>query len=45
MSYPLLALFVVLSGLAAAALCMALHQFLHRDTFRRCHELGSAVFI
>lgn len=45
MSYPQLALFVVLSGLAAAGLCMGLHYLLHRDTFRRCHELGSAVFI
>lgn len=45
MSYPLLALFVLLSGVAAALLCFGLHQLLHRDTLRRSHELGSAVFI
>ncbi|MBV8934914.1 MAG: DUF4239 domain-containing protein [Alphaproteobacteria bacterium] len=45
MSYIELGGFVVGTGLLAAFLCAALHRIVHRDTFRRYHEVGYAVFL
>jgi len=33
------------TGLVAAFICALLHRIVHRDTFRRYHEVGYAVFL
>ena len=45
MSYMELSGLVAGTGIAAALLCVLLHQFVHHDTFRRYHEVGYAVFL
>jgi len=45
MSYPELGALVLGTGLVAAFICALLHRFVHRDMFRRYHEVGYAVFL
>ena len=45
MSYPELGALVLGTGLVAAFICALLHRVVHRDTFRRYHEVGYAVFL
>ena len=45
MSYIELGGLVLRTGLLAAFICTLLHRILHRDTFRRYHEVGYAVFL
>ena len=45
MSYTELGGLVLGTGLVAASICALLHRILHRDTFRRSHEVGYAVFL
>jgi sensor histidine kinase YesM len=45
MSYIELGGLVLGTGLIAAFICVLLHLILHRDTFRRYHEIGYAVFL
>ena len=45
MSYIELSGLVLGTGLAAAVICALLHRIVHRDTFRRYHEVGYAVFL
>src|SRR5207244_11893502 len=33
------------TGVVAAFICALLHRIVHRDTFRRYHEVGHAVFL
>lgn len=45
MTYIQLSGMVVGAGLLAAFICALLHRIVHRDTFRRYHEVGYAVFL
>jgi len=45
MSYTELGGLVLGTGLVAAFTCALLHRIFHRDTFRRYHEVGYAVFL
>ena len=45
MSYTELVGLVLGAGLVAAVTCALLHRIVHRDTFRRYHEVGYAVFL
>ena len=45
MSYSELVGLVLGAGLVAALACTVLHRIVHRDTFRRYHEVGYAVFL
>jgi hypothetical protein len=45
MSYIELAGLVVGAGIVAALICGLLHRIVHRDRFRRYHEVGYAVFL
>ena len=45
MSYTELGGLVLGTGLAAAFICVLLHWIVHRDAFRRYHEIGYAVFL
>ena len=45
MSYVELGGLVLGAGLLAALACVLLHRVVHRDTFRRYHEVGYAVFL
>ncbi len=45
MTYIELVLSAVGAGAFAALICLLLHQVVHRETFRRYHEVGYAVFI
>ena len=45
MSYTVLGGLVLGTGLVAAFICALLHRIVHRDTFRRYHEVGYAVFL
>src|SRR5215472_5961508 len=45
MSYAELGGLVLGTGIAAAFICTLLHRIVHRDTFRRYHEVGYAVFL
>jgi hypothetical protein len=45
MSYTELVGLVFGAGLVAAVTCALLHRIVHRDTFRRYHEVGYAVFL
>jgi hypothetical protein len=45
MSYTELVGLVLGAGLVAAITCALLHRIVHRDTFRRYHEVGYAVFL
>src|SRR6516162_1342313 len=45
MSYTELGGLVLGTGLVAASICALLHRIFHRDTFRRSHEVGYAVFL
>src|SRR5215813_3340398 len=45
MSYTELGGLVLGTGLVAASICALLHRIVHRDTFRRYHEVGYAVFL
>jgi hypothetical protein len=45
MSYTALVGLVLGAGLVAAFTCALLHRIIHRDTFRRHHEVGYAVFL
>ena len=45
MSYAELGGLVLGTALAAAYICALLHRIVHRDTFRRYHEVGYAVFL
>src|SRR6516164_3520075 len=45
MSYTELGGMVLGAGVVAALTCALLHQMVHRDTFRRYHEIGYAVFL
>jgi len=45
MSYAELGGIVLGTGLVAAFICSLLHRVIHRDTFRRYHEIGYAVFL
>ena len=45
MSYAELGRLVLGTGIAAAFICTLLHRIVHRDTFRRYHEVGYAVFL
>jgi hypothetical protein len=45
MSYTELGGLVLGTGLVAALTCALLHRIVHRDAFRRYHEVGYAVFL
>src|SRR5215467_9743022 len=45
MSYTQLGGLVLGTGLLAALICVLLHRIVHRDTFRRYHEVGYAAFL
>ena len=45
MSYAELGGLVLGTGIVAAFMCALLHRIVHRDTFRRYHEVGYAVFL
>src|SRR6516164_7436092 len=45
MSYTELGVVVLGAGIVAALICALLHRIVHRDTFRRYHEIGYAVFL
>ena len=45
MSYTELGGLVLGTGLLAAFTCALLHRIIHRDAFRRYHEVGYAVFL
>ena len=45
MSYTELGVVVLGAGIVAAFICALLHRIVHRDTFRRYHEVGYAVFL
>jgi hypothetical protein len=45
MSYAELGGLVLGTGILAAFICALLHRIVHRDTFRRYHEVGYAVFL
>jgi hypothetical protein len=45
MSYTELGGLVLGTGLVAAFTCALLHRIVHRDRFRRYHEVGYAVFL
>jgi hypothetical protein len=45
MSYTELGGLVLGIGIVAALICALLHRIVHRDTFRRYHEVGYAVFL
>ena len=45
MSYAELGGLVLGTGIVAAFICALLHRIVHRDTFRRYHEVGYAVFL
>ena len=45
MSYTEVGGLVLGAGLVAAFICTLLHRIVHRDTFRRYHEVGYAVFL
>jgi hypothetical protein len=45
MSYSELVGLVLGAGLVAAFACTVLHWIVHRDEFRRYHEVGYAVFL
>src|SRR6516164_8103893 len=45
MSYTELGVVVLGAGVVAAFICALLHRIVHRDTFRRYHEVGYAVFL
>lgn len=45
MSYAELGGLVLGTGLVAAFACALLHRIVRRDTFRRYHEIGAAVFL
>ncbi len=45
MSYAELGGLVLGTGSVAAFMCALLHRIVHRDTFRRYHEVGYAVFL
>lgn len=45
MSYTELGALVLATGIVAAFICVLLHRIVHRDTFRRYHEVGYAVFL
>lgn len=45
MTYIELGGLVLGAGLLAASICVLLHRLIHRDRFRRYHEVGYAVFL
>ena len=45
MSYTELGGLALGTGLVAAFTCALLHRIVHRDRFRRYHEVGYAVFL
>jgi hypothetical protein len=45
MSYAELGGLVLGTGIVAAFTCALLHRIVYRDTFRRYHEVGYAVFL
>src|SRR6516165_7952793 len=45
MSYTELGGLVLGTGIVAAFICALLHRIVRRDTFRRYHEVGYAVFL
>jgi Protein of unknown function (DUF4239) len=45
MSFTELGGLVLGTGIVAAFMCALLHRIVHRDTFRRYHEVGYAVFL
>jgi hypothetical protein len=45
MSYAEICGLVLGTGFAATLTCAVLHRIIHRDTFRRYHEVGYAVFL
>jgi hypothetical protein len=45
MSYTELGGLVLGTGVVAAFICALLHRIVHRDTFRRYHEVGYAAFL
>jgi hypothetical protein len=45
MSYTELGGLILGTGLVAAFTCALLHRIVHRDAFRRSHEVGYAVFL
>src|SRR5215471_8204310 len=45
MSYIQLGGLVLGTGLLTASICVLLHGIVHRDTFRRYHDVGYAAFL